>query len=462
MKSGELLVLEEWRIADDGASIAGKGARYSASREVLGKGPLAAPLNEVALFESNNRETVGNLASIGLVVLTTVWGTVSTICAIDPKSCFGSCPTFYAEGNKDRPIAEGFSASIARTLEARDVDALPDPALRGGRLRLVMRNEALETHAIRRVRLLAVPKPAGGRVFAAADGRFFPATAWYPPSTCRGPEGDCLPQVAGAGGGERWSSADDDDLAAREEVTLSFDHAPRKAGLVIGARQSLMTTFVFYQTLAFLGADAGEWLAAMERSGADGAQRAMAMARILGGIEADVAEADGSWRPIGRFDEAGPISGDVQVVPFEAPPGPLRVRLRMAKGHWRVDWVALADLQLPAPVRAIEPERVERAGHTDAAALSSLRGNRRRLVTLPGDQYRLTFRIDIAGPSELFLESEGYYYEWLRADWRNEADPAMVSLIARRPSEALRRLAGSFKVREADADRVFWSSRFAR
>jgi hypothetical protein len=462
MKSGELLVLESWRIADGGAAMEGTGVRYDVSRQVLGKGSLTAPLDQVALLESNDREAVGNLASAGLVALTTVWGTLSAICAIDPKSCFGSCPTFYLAGREGRPVAEGFSASIARSLEARDVDALPDAAPRGGRLRLVMRNEALETHAIRRLRLLAVPKPAGGRVFAAADGRFFPATRWSMPISCVGPEGDCLPQVSRADGSERGSAADGHDLAAREELTLTFGAPPPRAGLVIGARQTLMTTFVFYQTLAFLGNDAGEWLAAMERGGPDGARPAMAMARILGGIEAEVAEADGSWRPIGRFDEAGPISGDVQVIPLEAPSGPLRVRLRMAKGHWRIDWVAVADLQPPASPRTIDLERVERASHADPEALSSLRGERRRLITLPGDEYQLSFRLDGAPPSELFLESEGYYYEWLRGDWLREADPAMVALIARRPVEALRRLAGPFKAREADADMVFWNSRFAR
>ncbi len=66
------------------------------------------------------------------------------------------------------------------------------------------------------------------------------------------------------------------------------------------------------------------------------------MARRLGGIEAEVSDAGGGWRPIGTFDEAGPIASDVQVLPFETHgPGPVRVRLRMAKGHWRLDHVAL-------------------------------------------------------------------------------------------------------------------------
>ena len=70
----------------------------------------------------------------------------------------------------------------------------------------------------------------------------------------------------------------------------------------------------------------------------DKARRALGMARTLGGIEIGVREGNGEWRASGTFDEAGPIASDVQVVPFEATGrGPLRVRLRQAKGHWRID-----------------------------------------------------------------------------------------------------------------------------
>jgi hypothetical protein len=176
-----------------------------------------------------------------------------------------------------------------------------------------------------------------------------------------------------------------------------------------------------------------------------------------------VADAGGAWHGVGSFAEAGPIAGDVQVVPIDTPtgPGPLRVRLRMAKGDWRVGWVALAELGPAVTAAPIEPFAVERDGHSDAAALASLREGNRHLITLPGDAYRLSFAAPDEG-SELFLESEGYYYEWMRQEWLAEEDPAMVALILGRPEEALRRLAGPFKAREAGAEQAFWSSRFRR
>ena len=120
------------------------------------------------------------------------------------------------------------------------------------------------------------------------------------------------------------------------------------------ARQSLLTTFLFYQTLAYMGRHAGDWLAAAETGGPERARDLLGMGRVLGGIEVEVAEAGGEWHRVGVFDEAGPIAGDVQTVPLPVRPerGPLKVRLRMAKGHWRIDWVALGDLGACSATRA--------------------------------------------------------------------------------------------------------------
>jgi hypothetical protein len=135
----------------------------------------------------------------------------------------------------------------------------------------------------------------------------------------------------------------------------------------------------------------------------------------------------------------------------------------MAKGSWRVDSVALARL-LPTVEPAVVPlQRVERGGRADPAALSRLRGDGARLITLPGDEYRLVFRLpEPAAEQELFLDSQGYYYEWMRGEWLDEEDPAMLEMAFFHPDEALRRLAGPFKAREAHMEAAFWASRFRR
>ena len=463
--SGELLVLDSWKLSPEGTALTGQGTRYTALREARGSGAQVVAVESIALLETDDREQVSQLATIGLSTLTGVFGALSIKCLSDPKSCFGSCPTFYLEDDPQRPVAEGFSASIARTLEARDVDALEGAHPHGGLLSLRMRNEALETHAVRRVRVLSVPRPTGARVLATRDGGFYAMRGLVAPATCSGPEGDCTASITLADRIERGSLTDPDDLAAREELEITFPDAPAHPGVVIRARQSLLTTFLFYQTLAYMGREAGDWLATVERSGRQGAQQLLGMGRVLGGIEVETADGDHGWRPAGAFDEAGPIAGDVQVVPLEARAdgGPLKVRLRMAKGLWRIDQVAVGDVGEALTARALDPVAVERGGRLDPYARLALREGRRHLITLPGDEYRLTFAVP--GPAEgqaLFIESEGYYYEWMREEWLREEDPAMVGLIATRPEEALRRLARPFKVHEAGAEQAFWASRFGR
>ncbi len=470
LASGDLLVVREWKVSGGGDRIRGVGDRYGATRSLLAKNqPVEVALADVALLET----TAGsNEFSLGLGLFDTIGFVVSTItviCTVDPKGCFGSCPTFYVEGadgaEPDRPQAEGFSESIARVLEARDVDALLVSRPAGSDVAVTMRNEALETHAVRRVRLLAAGAPPGGRVLAGADGRLYPAPALAAPAECRAPEGDCLDAVRATGGADRSSAADENDLATRETVELSFPAAtPGPSGIAIGARQTLLSTFLFYQTMAFTGRSAGDFLASVERGGPDAGRRALGMAHVLGGIDVSVAEGDSAWRAIGAFDEAGPIAGDVRVVPFEARgTGPLRVRLRLARGHWRLDWVALARLGPPVEPVRLAPVSVERRGRADESAREQLATGARHLVTQPGDAYRLKFRLpDGDGRFELFLESEGYYYEWMRQEWLAEEDPQMALLAVMDPAAALRRLAPAYKAREDGLERQFWASRFRK
>ena len=465
MRSGELYVLSEWRTSPDGSRVFGKGARYSVARVALPAGQVSIPVADVALFETDRAESVAVAATSVLGATTTVLGTVTLLCVADPKSCFGSCPTFYLDGADPdgRPAAEGFSASIARVLEASDVDAIGTAPAAGGRFAITMRNEAYETHAVRRVRLLAAERPRGARVLAAADGRYYPAAGLEAPRSCRATEGDCLADVRVRDGVERFSAADASDLATRETVELDFAPAAGRVGLLVAARQTLLSTHLFYKTMAFFGSRAGDYLASLERGGPAAASRALGMARELGGIDAEVSEDGGAWRAIGRFDEPGPIAGDMLVLPFEASGGPLRVRLRQSKGHWRVDQVALARLGAPVVPRRLAPVEVARGARPDGSALERLRRGDRHLLTGPGDAYRIVFELPASRDGlELFLESEGYYYEWMREEWLAEENPEMAALVLSDPALALRRLAGSFKAREADLESAFWASRFRR
>ena len=84
-------------------------------------------------------------------------------------------------------------------------------------------------------------------------------------------------------------------------------------------------------------------------------------------------------------------------------------------------------------------------------------------MTLPGDEYTLVYDLpDNFGELELFLDSRGYYIEWMREEWLRDEDPARAAMMFFEPEKALRVLAPEFKRREARMEKIFWSSRYAR
>jgi hypothetical protein len=460
MRNGDLFVLENWQVTAGKGDVFGNGTHYNTHRQVITQGPLSVPIDSVAIFETNHLELSG--VGAGLTVLAVVTAAGIVICAFNPKQCFGSCPTFYVF-DADRPVAEGFSASIAPSLEATDIDAV-GRSVRGGPLEVHRTNEALETHAIRFVHLLAAPHAPGARVFADRDGTLWTSSRVSAPVRAQGPEGDILQRVRSADGEERSSLADSTNLAARETLRFAFDPLPAgtRAGVVIGCRQSLLSTYLLYQTLAYMGTQAGHWIASLERGdlGSAGAE----IVNLLGGIDVRVELSSGQWIAAGTIDEFGPIATDRHLVTFEVPPDwSGNVELTLTRGGWRIDNVALARLDGPVSPLRLDPVDVARDGATDTAALDALRDPDRHLATLPGDRYTLVYDIPDDGRDyEIFIESRGYYLEWIRDEWLHEESPAYLAEVFFDPRAALIRLAPEYKKLEPGMERAFWSSRYEK
>ena len=141
LRSGYVYVLSDWRVAAQANAIEGRGALLDARRVRVDSGWFRLPVDSVALFETNVLRRSG--AATALTVMAGVTAAVAGICAASPKTCFGSCPTFYAPDSAgvDRLQAEGFSASIAPALEATDVDMLYHVRPRGRDLTLRSRTK---------------------------------------------------------------------------------------------------------------------------------------------------------------------------------------------------------------------------------------------------------------------------------------------------------------------------------
>jgi hypothetical protein len=264
---------------------------------------------------------------------------------------------------------------------------------------------------------------------------------------------------------ERFSTTDSTDLAAREVVDLEFDSIPTdSAGLVIASRQTLLSTYVLYQALAYMGRSAGSWLAQLQRGDARAREQATGAARVLGPIEVQARDSAGGWVTVGATQETGPLATDVRVVPLPRfAPGTRQLRLRLTRGHWRIDQVAVARLTSRVEPLRLDPIAVRRGLANDPHALALLTDSARTLVTLPGDEYTLVYQLpeDFAR-RELFLEARGYYLEWMREEWLAEENPMRAARLFLDPAGAMRAMAPEFKRREAQMEAAFWGSKYVR
>ena len=466
LHNGDVVLLSSW-LVDSTQTVIGQGDRFDTDRNPVGSAGATQriPLDSVALVESDNPTTATSFSAGIYTVWTVFYGAATGVCLADPKGCFGSCPTFYVDGEDTaRPRAEGFSSSIARRLEATDIDDLELVRAGGSTVGLRMLNEAWETHAVRWVRLHAVPTEPGATILARHDGGFQNVTSVRGPEQCRAAGGDCAQSVAVRDGTAWHDVTDGDDLAAPDTMLLTFEHrGEAPAGLVLSARQSFVSTFVLYQTMAWLGVDAGDWLARLERGDPRALAPLGAVESLIGAIVVQQERADGSWHTVARFAEHGPIATDRQVIalPSWETAAPRRVRLIYAKGNWRIDHAALAELgEMVTPV-TLSAVHAWRSGQHAGDVRAALADSSDYTVTFPGDSVAMRFELPRAAPEyALFLESRGYYLEWMRGEWLAEGDATMAALLMRSPREALRQMAPLYKSREANYETMFWASRF--
>jgi hypothetical protein len=460
MKDGSVYVLHNWQYND--SSTIGKGCFLNEYRDTLSKGNFNVSNDSVSLFETNEIESSGS--QVALTIFTGITAAVTIACIANPKACFGSCPTFYVEDSDGYHLrAEGFSSSIIPSMETSDIDALYREGEPGKDFFLEMKNEALETHVVRSADLIAVPKKKGSRVFADNKGNFWESKTQESPVLAESEEGDALKLLKSFDEKEWFSKADSNYLGTKEILNLEFDNANQQpCGLVIGCRQTLLSTYLLYQTFAYMGNDIGYWMSQIEK------HKLMlnknSMAEIMGGIEILTQDSTGKWKVNGVINEQGPLAVEVHFIPLDLTKKKnLKIRLRMTKGNWRIDYAALALNVKKAEPILIKPRAVLKKGAKDKNALDKLCDSTKSLITLPGDIYTLNYKIPTTYDSyELFLKSRGYYLEWVRKEWIKEENSDYLWQIFLEPKAALSRLAPEFKSVESSMEKSFWRSRYAK
>lgn len=469
MKNGEVVILTDTWTADTSAALlSGLGIRYDLNRNVVGRGMVQLPFDSIALFETNRKIGAtedGRLAALG--ILTAMDVAFGLICLTNPKACFGSCPTFYIRdvNSVHYADAEGFSSAVAPSLAYTDIDALGRQPLRDGKFSIIMKNEALETHCVKSLKLLTISLKEGQQAYHTPADEFVVCEQERPASEAMSDEGNITEQLHNPDYHERFSLADPKNLSTKETIYLNFDlpDPNQQQALVLHFRQTLMTTYFIYHALGYMGDKVSDYLGMLETNQQVKQQWENGFKKELGDIEVfQWDETQAKWINQGGFYETGPIAINKQCLPLRhiGKSAEAKLKLVLNKGLWRIDYAALTNLVSKATPEVQLPDRVDKKGVLDDGALKRLMTSDRYLISMPGDQYTFSFTIPASTHhAALFLASEGYYLEWMRAHWLDDKNEMKLYQMLHNPKQYLKNEAAAFKSYETKMETDFWNSR---
>ncbi len=470
LKNGDICILKDsWQIDTTGNIVTGFGTRYNFNRLEKAKGLFHIPIDSVAIFETNKKlENTESSRITALTIVAAADAFLGALCLANPKACFGSCPTFYTDetSNFHYADAEGFSSAILPSMEYSDIDALDNqqPVLDKA-FSITMKNEAQETHCVNRVKLLVCPRGEGERVYQSPNDQFYLCRNQYSVKRASGPEGDITALLGSADRKERFSLADAQNLSSKEEIYLDFNNIKNSddLGLLVSFRQTLMTTYFTYSAMGYMGDEVGDIFASVERNSQMEEKLKNGIKKELGGIDVYVwNEQKRLWESQGGFFEIGPIAFNHQILPLtqKALGSDLKMKIVLNKGLWRIDYLALTNINKKVTPVKITPESVFNKGEKDDLALAQINTSGKYLISMPGSAYKFNFTLPAGNQDyELFLYAKGYYLEWMRAHWFKEKNLLKLRQMVENPKTYLRTEAEAYKQYETTMERDFWNSK---
>lgn len=468
LKNGTVCILtNSWEVDTIRNLVTGHGTQYNHNRIQTFEGAMLIAIDSVAIFETNVKLDAPELGRVGaLTILTGVNVVVGLYCLTNPKSCFGSCPTFYINENDDFHYAdaEGFTNAISPSMEYADVDAINVVSAQSEVFSITMKNEALETHCVKDVKILAYPLESGQRVYQTASNDFYLCNNTFLLSNASAPEGDVTALLKHPDRNERFSLADANNLNSKEALFLTFDLDTDDAelGLIINFRQTLMTTYLFYSAMGYMGDHVGDIFSILET---DENKRNTfdATTKVLGGIDCYILnETTNKWELQGSFNETGPIAINRQFIPIQnkAANSTVKMKLVLNRGLWRVDYVALTKIKQQIVPIELTATSIYNKGKEDNASLAQLNDPSKYLISMPGSAYTINFNLPSANAAyEMFVYTKGYYLEWMRENWLQDKNLLKLNQMVDHPKTYLRQEAKKYKPYEATMEQEFWNSK---
>lgn len=469
LKDGSMCIVKG--VMTDSAGLhAGEGNWYSATGAAMPMG------RRIFAYDSIVALTVFEEKITGASALGSVLGIayspiipIAIYCLGCPKCCFGSCPTIYDSAHAVL-LAEAFSPSISRLLEAEDLDKL-NVHTTGSHLTLRVTNEALETHYMNQFSIRVVDHDASISVYPTPERGLVSFRRRETPLRLSNRAGDDLRPLLSQQDSLQYRSGS--EMVDRFARSLEWDYVdidlPRSASaprLFLRYKNTLLSTVLFYDVvLASQGAAGLQWTEKMNTDSAYAAQFAQ-IYQTFAGLELLERKA-GRWQHVTSFVDAGPLTWRETGCATAAEPGDsmIHLRLKFFPDNVLIDQIAFDTTTTP-------PAFVEREGRLVHASAKSKNETARvsaaltaadteYIVTEPGDAYELSYDLPPAASGmvrSVFLRSFGYYNEWIRGSWIRQPDAASAFDINNIPA-TLERLAESWRANRALLEETFFRTR---
>lgn len=471
LKTGEVGLLSNWDIDKNEDQLKGQGKLFDFNRNQINEGELSFQIEDIAIIETNQLELIKakdkqKVAALSILTAINVIGDV--ICITNPKACFGSCPTFYLNGVsiQNSAHAEGFSSSISPSMEMEDLDALQF-STSSKTLGITMKNEAYETHMVNELLLQAVPKYSADHIFHDKNKVFFKCDKLISPVKAMVNNESILPEIKSINNLEYYSKTDSLDLASKEEIYLEFNDVPfQNSGLVINFRQTLLTTFLLYNGISYMGNEVGDYFAKIETN-ANIKKRISNPFKQLGQINLYYWNNNSQkWILFEELYETGPIAKNLMIAPMGAiqtDDNTLKIKVELTKGLWRLDYMGLASIEKKVTPLSLYPTRMTTNNSSYYEQAKIMHDDNDYLITFPGDEFNFEFDLPPLPKEmvyELFLMSKGYYLEWVRKDWIKNKNLTKLKKMLLNDDKTWIDLAKEYKSIEGSMEGVFWNSKY--
>ena len=430
---GSLIVFADGFVMSEGI-IKGNGIRYDLTRE-----PQVTidsiSIDSIACLEYYKKELQAGpfLGSLSAPLL--------FLAAIQNediyKAFFGSCPTVYSfDGEKYTLEAECFSYSVSPSIETDDLDRIDHGKVINGDFVLNIRNEALETHYINQMKLLAVDHPKEYEPFP-ANRKFLERKDQI---ILFGQESDIIKATSKSGQNvaalltardEKWyrsAASTVQELSKRVtrdwvEVATEVPEGAKIMNVAIRFRNTLFHTIVFYDLLLD-----GEGVRGIDWMGVDMADPIYLSSlydwyQKYFGIDVQLWDKDGYEQKI-HIDDTGPIAWRQVAFELPVPRGQeVRIRFEFLADNVMLDWVGISfDTSPEFTIRELDcQEIIDNNGKRNKIDPSTIKlSDNQYLITSPAESYFINFEVEDERNGmkrTYFLKSRGFYIEWIRHDW---------------------------------------------